>query len=313
MDESPSSTEMPVPRPADQPDAAKLMPIGQVVANLQRAFPEVTHSSLRFLERERLVMPTRTPGGHRLYSEQDLARIRQIKAWQAQRLSLDEIRRRVSELEQIESPAAIADRFLTTALVGDLAGAAAVIRGADDLGMPLAQLFDEVLRPALYDVGARWESGALPVGQEKEISELARDLIAELSRRHADLDPRGPVAVAACVAGERHDLGLRMVAGLLRERGWRLHFLGPDVDPCFLAEVISLRRPDVVLLSATTEARLPEFASAIEAIQTRHEVTGMAVVAGGQAISNSADILRSRGVVPVADGGAQAVLSLVGR
>jgi len=97
--------------------------IGDVVAELQRAYPDVTHSSLRFLEREGLVIPSRTPGGHRLYSQQDLGRIRQIKAWQAERLSLAEIRGRLAELEQIGSTGAVADRFLTTALAGDLARA----------------------------------------------------------------------------------------------------------------------------------------------------------------------------------------------
>jgi DNA-binding transcriptional MerR regulator len=291
--------------------AAALIPIGQVVADLQRSFPDVTHSSLRFLEREGLVLPTRTPGGHRLYSQQDVERIRQIKAWQAQRLSLDEIRRRLTGLKQIGSPRAVADRFLTAALEGDLPGAAAVIRDADELSMPLSQLFDDVLRPALYEVGARWESGRLPVGQEKEISELARDLIAELSRRHADPAPHGPTIVAACVAGERHELGLRMVVGLLRARGWRVHFLGPDVDPRFLVEVISLRRPDLVLLSATTEQRLPDIERTVETVR---ESIGDAeipvVVGGGQAVSDSADVLRSWGVIPVTDEGFQAVLEM---
>jgi DNA-binding transcriptional MerR regulator len=60
----------------------ELIPIGRVVADLQGSYPDVTHSSLRFLEREGLVIPTRTPGGHRLYRPQDIERIRQIKAWQ---------------------------------------------------------------------------------------------------------------------------------------------------------------------------------------------------------------------------------------
>jgi methanogenic corrinoid protein MtbC1 len=283
-----------------------------VVADLQRSFPDVTHSSLRFLEREGLVLPTRTPGGHRLYRQADVERIRQIKIWQAARLSLDEIRRRLAELEQLGSPQAVTDRFLTAALAGDLAAAAAVVRSVADLGMPLAQLFAEVLRPALYEVGAQWEAGILPVGQEKEISELARDLIAELSRRYIDPDPHGPVVVAACVAGEHHDLGLRMVSGLLRERGWRVYFLGPDVAPGFLSEVVQLRHPNVVLLSATTQARFPDIVAAIEAVRTTSLESGVPVViGGGHAIAHMAGTLRSLGAIPAVDGGIDAVLNAV--
>jgi methanogenic corrinoid protein MtbC1 len=290
-------------------DTTDLFPIGQVVVELQRAYPDVTHSSLRFLEREGLVVPTRTPGGHRLYARHDIDRVRQIKTWQAQRLSLDEIRQRLVALEGLGSLDAVCDRFLVAALAGDLAAAARVILEADEVGMPLAQLFGNVLRPALYEVGARWERGILPVGQEKEVSELARDLIAELSRRHADPDPRGPTVVAASVAGERHDLGLRMVAGLLRERGWRVHFLGADVAPRFLRETVELRNPAVVLLSATVEARLPDVADAIDAVRMAGMATGLpVVVGGGQAITEHADMLRSWGAVPAIDDGLDAVL-----
>jgi MerR family transcriptional regulator, light-induced transcriptional regulator len=294
---------------AEDQRMSDLVPIGQVVAKLQGSYSDVSHSSLRFLEREGLVVPTRTPGGHRLYSQQDLDRIRQIKRWQAQRLSLEEIRQRLAALQGLGSPGAVSDRFLTAALAGDLAGAALLIRGADEVGMPLTQLFGDVLRPALYEIGARWEAGILPVGQEKEVSELARDLIAELSRRHADPEPRGPIIIAACVAGERHDLGLRMVSGLLRARGWRVHFLGADVDPRFLLETVQLRQPAVVLLSATTEERLSDVANAIHAVRTAGIAPGIpVVVGGGQALTAHAAVLSAWGAVPAVDDGLDAVL-----
>nr|MBA2755584.1 MerR family transcriptional regulator [Chloroflexia bacterium] len=152
-------------------EATELLPIGRVVAELRRAYPDVSHSSLRFLEREGLVVPHRTPGGHRLYAQHDLDRIRQIKAWQAQRLSLQEIRHRHAALRDLGAPGAVADRFLAAALAGDLARAARVVLDADELGMPLERLFGNVLRPALYAVGERWARGEVTVGQEKEVSE----------------------------------------------------------------------------------------------------------------------------------------------
>ena len=291
-------------------EATELLPIGRVVAELRRAYPDVSHSSLRFLEREGLVVPHRTPGGHRLYAQHDLDRIRQIKAWQAQRLSLQEIRHRLAALRDLGAPGAVADRFLAAALAGDLARAARVVRDADELGMPLERLFGDVLRPSLYAVGEGWARGEVPVGQEKEVSELARDLIAELARRHADPDPCGPTVVAAAVAGERHDLGLRMVAGLLRERGWRVHFLGADVEPRFLLEAVRLRRPAVVLLSATTEARLPTVAEAVAALRADGTAGAVpVVVGGGQAVAAHAEALRAWGAVPASEDGLDAVLA----
>jgi methanogenic corrinoid protein MtbC1 len=312
MMKSTSITKQHETRPASQPDPATLVSIGQVVSELQQIYPDVTHSSLRFLERERLITPARTAGGHRLYSRGDVERIRQIKAWQTQRLSLEEIRGRLDAQHDLTVPSVLAERFLATTLSGDRAGAVRVVMDADELGMPLAQLFEDALRPALYEVGARWEAGTLPVGHEKEVSELARDLIAQLSSRHADPDPQGPVVVAACVAGERHELGLRMIVGLLRERGWRVHFLGADVDSRFLQERVQQWRPTCVLLSATRAERLPDLESAIQAVRAASAASSMPiVVGGGQLAPEHADTLRAWGAIPASGDGLDALLSAI--
>ena len=79
------------PSIAGQSDERASISIGRIVELLAADYPDVTQSSLRFLEREGLLSPARTPGGHRLYTQADVQRVRQIKEWQAQRLSLEEI------------------------------------------------------------------------------------------------------------------------------------------------------------------------------------------------------------------------------
>ncbi|CAB4339020.1 unannotated protein [freshwater metagenome] len=54
------------------------MTIGAVCKSLSREFPEISISKIRYLENQRLVNPRRTPGGYRLYSAEDLARLRTI-------------------------------------------------------------------------------------------------------------------------------------------------------------------------------------------------------------------------------------------
>jgi DNA-binding transcriptional MerR regulator len=63
---------------------SETLSIGEVVARLRPAC-EVSESNLRFWEKQGLLQPQRTPGGHRAYSEADLERIKMIKALQEQR------------------------------------------------------------------------------------------------------------------------------------------------------------------------------------------------------------------------------------
>jgi len=289
-----------------------LLPIGQVVTELHASYPDVTHSSLRFLEREGLITPTRTAGGHRLFARHQVERIRQIKTWQAQRLSLDQIRQRLLDLDRLPAPATLTESFLRQALDGNQAAAYQTIIRADDVGLPLTRLFGEVLQPALTELGQRWKHGQLLVAQEKEVSELARDLIADLSLRHARIPTDGPVLVAACVEGERHELGLRMICGLSRAEGYAVHYLGADVASRFLLEAVQLHRPAVILLSAKLAENLPAVKDAVDVL-----TAGLApeppppIVVGGRVAVEHSQAIRTLGAIPVIEEHPAAALSVV--
>ena len=281
-------------------DDATLIPIGKVVEEVGKSFPSVTQSSLRFLEREGLIVPTRTPGGHRLYSAADVQRIVQIKEWQEQRLSLDQIRERLEQRDRLPNPSALTQRFLEEVLQGDVEAARRNVLSADEVGMPIWQTFSQIIEPALIEVGNGWERGTILVAQEKTVSEVVRDLIAELAHRHTTGETHGPAIVAACVAGERHELGLRMIVALLRASGRRVHYLGADVDTQFLVQAIRLRRPAAVLLSARLDTHMQAVEAAVSAIQAEFDGGDRPlVVVGGQLAARRPDELRALGTVPI--------------
>jgi DNA-binding transcriptional MerR regulator len=57
---------------------SKGMTIGAVCKNLALEFPDISISKIRYLEDQKLLAPRRTPGGYRLYSASDVARLRTI-------------------------------------------------------------------------------------------------------------------------------------------------------------------------------------------------------------------------------------------
>lgn len=273
-----------------------LLSIGQVVARLQSDYPDVTPSSLRFLEREGLVEPERTPGGHRLYSERHIGQVRRIKEWQRQRLSLAEIKQRLAAAAALPDHVEITSTFVEHAARGESPQARRVILSAYDAGMPIGEIYDDVLRPALYEVGQRWQSGSLTIGQEHEITGIVRDLIGELSS-HTEPPSNPPeIILAACVAGETHDLGLRMVAHLLEIEGYAVHFLGANVPVDSILDGIRMRRATLVLLSTTIEANIPALFVTLEGINKLPEEERPRIIAGGQVLAGREDELRNHGV-----------------
>jgi methanogenic corrinoid protein MtbC1 len=283
------------------PDTRPSFTIGEAVTEIARTFPDITHSALRFLEREGLIAAQRTPGGHRMYSAGDIARVLQIRTWQQQHLPLIEIRDLLARQDQMTSSESLMQAFLQQVIAGDLHVASRTIRETAEVGMPLADLFEQVLVPALVEVGNRWATGEILVAQEKEISELVRELVVELSLRHARPLEGQPSFVAGCVAGEKHELGLRMICGLLRARGCTVHFLGADVDTRFLLQSVELRHPDALLLSARAAESLPAIRDAIEQVGDIPEGDRPCVIVGGHVVVDHGGTIESWGAITIQD------------
>jgi DNA-binding transcriptional MerR regulator len=71
-------TEVPLPAPADDEAPRKSLTIGAVCKALSQEFPDISISKIRYLEDQKLLSPRRTPGGYRLYAQNDVSRLRTI-------------------------------------------------------------------------------------------------------------------------------------------------------------------------------------------------------------------------------------------
>jgi DNA-binding transcriptional MerR regulator len=60
------------------PRKEKALTIGAVAKQLEREFPDISISKIRYLEDQKLLSPRRTPGGYRLYAPADVDRLRTI-------------------------------------------------------------------------------------------------------------------------------------------------------------------------------------------------------------------------------------------
>ena len=110
------------PSPVADP-ASKLQTIGSVCRRLAEEFPDISISKIRYLEDQGLVAPRRTPGGYRLFSEDDVERLETILRLQrdeflplrvirqelASQLAAGRRRRKPGELDPVEIEVDVAE------------------------------------------------------------------------------------------------------------------------------------------------------------------------------------------------------------
>ncbi len=129
-------------------------------------------------------------------------------------------------------------------------------------GLSVEIVLREVVLAYLRELGDRWERGEASVAHEHFASQVLRGRLLGLAR---DWDRgSGPRALLACMPREQHDLGLIAFGLGLRDRGWRITFLGPDTPLDTLNDAVTTLRPEVLVLAATTPDR---FESGLEPLR----------------------------------------------
>ena len=94
----------------------------------------------------------------------------------------------------------------------------------------------------------------MTVAQEHFASSVLRGRLLSLGRGWGR--GAGPHALLAAPPGELHDLGLVVFGLALRDRGWRVTFLGADTPIDTIADTARRTRPDLVVLATLMPSRL---------------------------------------------------------
>jgi MerR family transcriptional regulator, light-induced transcriptional regulator len=210
-----------------------------------------------------LLRPTRSPGGLRLYSVEDLERVRLMSRHIADGVSAREaagLAARAPLGAQSASVAAGAERAAAFDARRALTQLARAVESFDEpatqatidellSAATIDAVLSEVVVPFLHDVGDRWQRGELSVEQEHFASNVLRGRLLGLGRGWGA--GSGPRALLACPPGERHDLGLIAFGLALRARGWRIDFLGSDTPAESIVRAARTLDPALVVVSAT--------------------------------------------------------------
>ena len=221
-----------------------------------------------------LLRPTRSPGGLRLYSADDLERVRLMQRFLADGFAAAQAAALVAG-----APAAAPSAALDPA--GAREELAAVLdafeesRAQEVLDRLLAAtsvdaVLCSVVLPYLHELGERWRRGDVSIAQEHFASSVVRGRMLGLARGWGR--GLGPRALLACLPGEEHELGLIAFGLVLRSRGWRIAYLGSNTPLDTVEHGARALEPSVLVLSSVAGELVRDVAGGLEEIGRRHRI-----------------------------------------
>ena len=240
---------------------------------------------LRMWERRYgVVKPTRSPKGRRLYSDDDVERLRLLaRATQGGRSigqvaslsedALAELVRRDAVEERARSTVSItlpARRFVEEALPSierlESAALETLLRRAM-LVLPASAFLDDVVAPLVQQVGERWREGALRPVHGQFATAVLRRVLDRFSEAAA---PRGaPELVVATPAGQLHELGALMVTATAAAEGWAVTYLGTGIPAEDIADAVRMTGARALALSIVHPSGDRALADELRALASR--------------------------------------------
>ncbi|HNC97493.1 MAG TPA: MerR family transcriptional regulator [Myxococcota bacterium] len=267
--------------------------IGMGIGALSKA-TGVPVNTLRTWERRYGVpAPTRTEGGQRIYDTAEVHRLRMVaralekghRPGQIMKATVPELQALLGEVASLASPPpldgfAISDTTPMMEAVRRLDGdmlEAALCTELARLGM--VEFLEDRAAPFLGAIGCAWQEGKILPYQEHFASEHLRDFLAAQWRRMSDV-ARGPVAVCAALPGERHHLGLHLVAAVLAAQDWKIIFLGGDTPVSDVEACVRQVNAQALMISVSSVASPQDSRWMLRALRTQMEPE-VALVVGG--------------------------------
>ena len=179
-----------------------------------------------------------------------------------------------------------------------------ILKEARASGADLAGISSELIEPAFSQIGEMWSRQEISIAEEHLATTLLTRVISRQDDIAASRRAGAPRIVLACLSGEFHELGLRIISEVAREAGWEPEELGANVPRGALTAFLSQRPPQAVGLSVSLATNIPECSEAIRLC--RKAASGAKILVGGRIFRADPDL----GALLDADFVAPDVLSL---
>ncbi|RYD72971.1 MAG: cobalamin-binding protein, partial [Sphingobacteriales bacterium] len=175
----------------------------------------------------------------------------------------------------------LAVEYLQYLLKGQRQQASQLILKSVESGIPIKEIYENVFEKSQYEIGRLWQANKINVAQEHYCSAATQLIMSQLYSHFNAGEQRNHKIVSACVEGDYHEIGIRMVSDYFEMEGWDTYHMGANVPMPALLKVLEENHPDIVLLSATMTYHVKKLAEVIEKIRANESLSTTKIMVGG--------------------------------
>lgn len=160
-----------------------------------------------------------------------------------------------------------------------------IIDQAKNKGIPLIDIYEDILSAVMYEIGSLWHRNIITVDKEHYATSVTQ---TAMSRFHDEIfsRPRRDLTLVGCAIGsELHEMGSRMLSDIFEYNGWDTYYLGAALPEEAILNAVKEYSLDLLTLSVTMPPYLQECEAIVNSLKEKYPKLKIAV--GGQAFDKT--------------------------
>ena len=183
-----------------------------------------------------------------------------------------------SFLVEGQALSSLARDYLDALLAGKRQLASQLITEAVGRGVSVKDVYLQVFQPCQREIGRLWQVNQISVAQEHYCTAATQLIMSQLYPYLFAAERVGKTLVATCIAGDLHEIGVRMVSDIFELNGWDTFYLGANTPLPAIVQSVREQKADMLAISVTF---IPNLALVQELIDLVRAAVSVKILVGG--------------------------------
>ena len=189
----------------------------------------------------------------------------------------------INNKKKIQMEKKLKDDFFSALIKGDKIIAGKIFEEFTTT-QELGQFYRKIFIPTMTKIGDLWEAKKLGVAAEHIASNVAQNLIKNISEKQKVSGKKGSVLLTT-PSGENHSIGCSVLESFLQNKGFNVYNLAPSTPAQHLVNFMITSKPDSIVISVTLEENIKSAQRLVKKI--REKSKKIPIYVGGQAFENN--------------------------
>lgn len=201
-----------------------------------------------------------------------------------------------------------AEHYLEYLLKGKRREATLLITELMERGAAIKDVYQHIFQVSQYEVGRLWQCNQITVAHEHYCTAATQQIMSGLYSYIFAAERKGKTLVACSIAGELHEMGIRMVTDFLEMDGWDTYYLGASMPDAQLQQALIEYKAEILALSVTFPIHVSKAAALIKKIRSNKSLAHVKIMVGGYPFLTNPDLWQKIGADAFAPDANQAII-----